>query len=185
MRRIGIYPGSFDPLHAGHLAFAEAALQVAELDEVIFLPEMKPRGKPQVSPLAVRQHALEIKTAQNKRLGVMSLPIERFTIAETLPVLQEKFNGARLALLVGSDVVHTFQYRWPGLETLLRSMDLIVGLRSDDTVHDIEALMTSLEMELNCTITYSLITTPYAHLASSQIRDDPRTEDSSSAIMSK
>jgi cytidyltransferase-like protein len=50
MKHIGIYPGSFDPVHEGHFAFAKAALETGRLDTVIFLPEMKPRGKPQVTP---------------------------------------------------------------------------------------------------------------------------------------
>lgn len=177
MKCVGIYPGSFDPVHEGHLAFARAALSAGELDEVVFLPEMKPRGKPQISPLAVRIRALKAKTAQYQRLQVMSLPIERFTVADTLAVLQSKFKDARLVLLVGSDIVDTFQYRWPGIDTLLHSVDLIIGLRDSHTAQDIAKLVADLEAELKFQIDYSIIITPYAHLASSKIRTDEALYD--------
>jgi len=171
MRRVGIYPGSFDPVHEGHIAFAEAALLTGELEEVVFLPERMPRGKPQVSSLAVRLHALREKTTQSAQLRVISLPMERFTVTDTLAVLQSKFEGARIALLVGSDIVHTFQHRWPGLGKLLHAADLIIGLRDKDAAEDIEKLMASLEVKYGCKITYSILVTPHAHVASSKIRD--------------
>ena len=48
MARIGIYAGTFDPVHAGHVAFALQSLEAAKLDRVYFLPERRPRGKRQV-----------------------------------------------------------------------------------------------------------------------------------------
>lgn len=170
MKRVGIYPGSFDPVHEGHLAFAKTALETAELDTIVFLPEMMPREKPQITPLATRFLDLQAKTAQHKQLEVINLPVERFTITDTLTLLQSQFTGARLALLVGSDVAYTFQHRWPGLGTLLSSTDLIIGLRENDSVQDMEKIMKSLERTHGQKIVYSIVTTHYAHIASSKIR---------------
>jgi nicotinic acid mononucleotide adenylyltransferase len=111
-----------------------------------------------------------VKIAQHEQLEVMSLQVERFTVADTLSLLQSQFEGARLTLLVGSDVVYTFQHRWPELEVLLFSTDLIIGLRENDTVQNMEKIMSSLERIHGQSIVYSVVTTPYAHLASSKIR---------------
>jgi len=183
MRHVGIYPGSFDPVHEGHIAFAKAALLAGKLEEVIFLPEKMPRGKPQVSSLTVRLNALRKETTQSERLRVMSLPMERFTVTDTLAILQSKFEDTRLALLVGSDIARTFQHRWPGLGTLLRTTDLIIGLRDKDAPEDIEKLMAFLEVKHGCKITYSILVTPHAHVASSKIRDAAMRESSTATAI--
>jgi nicotinate-nucleotide adenylyltransferase len=46
--RIGIYSGTFDPVHSGHISFALQSLKAAKLDKVYFLPERRPRNKQQV-----------------------------------------------------------------------------------------------------------------------------------------
>ena len=43
--RIGIFAGTFDPVHAGHIAFALQAAEIAKLDEVVFIPERRPLSK--------------------------------------------------------------------------------------------------------------------------------------------
>ena len=44
-KSVGIYSGTFDPVHTGHVAFALEAAQVANLQKVVFLPEETPREK--------------------------------------------------------------------------------------------------------------------------------------------
>jgi nicotinate-nucleotide adenylyltransferase len=170
-QRIGIYPGTFDPVHPGHIAFAREALQACQLDEVILLPERLPRGKQHVTGLAQRVTLLTKATATVANVRIAQLQSDQFTVAGTLPELEQLFPDAELTLLVGSDIARTFLYRWPGLEILLASMRLAIGLRGHDTPSEIAGIIKELEQQYGLTVAYTLIRTPHAHLASSHFRN--------------
>jgi nicotinate-nucleotide adenylyltransferase len=171
MAAIGIFSGTFDPVHSGHIAFCRAAVQAATLEKVVLLPEAAPRGKSPVTSLAHRRAMLELATAADPHLEVLTLPDKRFSVARTLPRLQQLFAGHKLSLLVGSDVVQTFAHRWPGLETLLAEMELIIGLRAGDTASTVEGLLEAVQRAMpKLTLRYRLLDSPYAQAASSQIR---------------
>lgn len=129
VKKIGILAGTFDPVHQGHVAFALAAIEVSELDKVIFLPEARPRGKTKVSPLKHRLKMLTLATKPYKQLAVLDLKEPQFTIAGTLPQLQKLYAGSQLYLLIGSDVQKAIT-TWPHAQKLLDEVDLIVGQRS-------------------------------------------------------
>jgi nicotinate-nucleotide adenylyltransferase len=169
-RRIGIYPGSFDPVHPGHIALSIETMRACALDEVVFLPERLPRNKPDVTDITQRITLLEQATAATTKLRVVRLGSERFTVQDTLPELRQEFEGADLTLLVGSDVAHTFIYRWDGLDVLLGEVSLAIGLRDTDTREDMSMIMRRLEEELALPIAYTLIDTEHSHMSSSQLR---------------
>jgi nicotinic acid mononucleotide adenylyltransferase len=94
----------------------------------------------------------------------------RFTVKDTLPELRDRFGDASLTLLAGSDVVRTFPYRWEGLDTLLRAMDLAIGLRAGDSEAAVAAIIHDLEKEYGHVIPHTFVLTPEADLASTHIR---------------
>lgn len=168
--RVGIYPGTFDPIHMGHLAFAREALRVCELDKVIFLPEPKPRGKNDVTDISHRIALIEQTILDLTGFRILSLLSEQFTVKETLPELRNVLRDTQLTFLLGSDIVRTFQYRWEGLEVLFNEVSFAIGLRTDDDPEEITEIMKVLAQEYNTTINYVLIDTAYADVASSKIR---------------
>ena len=170
-RRTGIYSGTFDPVHPGHITFATEAMRVCNLDEVVFLPEQRPRGKHNVVDISHRLAMIDRATMAIAGLRALSLQSERFTVQDTLPELQDIFGDAPLTLLLGSDVVRTFPYRWDGLDVLLGSVSLAIGMRANDDPNDILAIMQELEQGYDPPIQYSLVHTPDADIASSQIRN--------------
>lgn len=128
-RRIGIYSGTFDPVHAGHVAFALQALEKADLEAIYFLPERLPRYKPHVEHFGHRTAMLERALRPHVGLKLIDdLPEPYFSVARTLPRLRQKFPEAKLCFLIGSDVA-THISSWDSVEELLRSSELIVGLR--------------------------------------------------------
>lgn len=127
-KRIGIISGSFDPVHKGHIAFALAAAEVADLDMVYFAPEVHPRRKPHVSHFGHRLAMLRLATRPYKNLDILELPDRYFLPKVTLPRLQQKFPDARLVLLMGSDLFEHMA-SWPHVELLLPQVGLLVGAR--------------------------------------------------------
>lgn len=129
--KVGIYSGTFDPVHKGHVAFALKAAETAGLDKVYFLPEAVPRRKKGVTHYAHRMAMLRLATKPYERLEILDLPDKRFTVKQTLPRLEKLFGDDELHLLIGSDVVQYLPSGWPGVDRLLEKMRLIVGIRGD------------------------------------------------------
>ncbi len=170
-RKIGIYPGTFDPLHEGHIAFATEAQEVCGLDEIVFLPEGSPREKSGVAAISERVAHISVATKHIERSSVVHLANERFTVQHTLPLLRQRFADCELTLFIGSDVVRTFLYRWENLDTLLREMPIAIGMRAGYTADEITKIIDNLEKDFGFAIRYTLIFAPHAEVSSSQIRD--------------
>jgi nicotinate-nucleotide adenylyltransferase len=138
--RVGIYAGTFDPVHAGHIAFALQAAEQANLDEVIFLPERRPRFKDGPEHFGHRVAMLKRAVKPHAKLQVMEMVDKHFTVKRTLPQLRAVFGKAELVFLVGSDVAE-FIPDWAGSDVLLGSSELVVGVRrgqsADNVTRDI------------------------------------------------
>lgn len=175
---IGIYSGTFDPIHVGHIAFAQAAAHELALDAVVFLPEQQPRGKQNVTEIHHRIELIKRAIQDDDKLQVLTLPSKQFTITKTLPQLQKRFTDADFTFLVGSDIVRTFMYRWDDLEILLETVSFAVGLRTGDKQSELETIFMQLEAQYHTPITRSYIATKSAHVASSQFRENSNSVSS-------
>lgn len=131
MSKVGIFAGTFNPIHDGHLAFAQAALD-AGLEKVWFLVEPRPRRKQGVRALEHRQAMVGLAIETNPKFGQIILEQARFTPHETLPILQARFNGRDLVLLFGDDVLSHIA-DWPHVEKLIDSVELMIGLRKTES----------------------------------------------------
>lgn len=171
MKRIGIYPGTFDPVHAGHLAFAMHAIKACKLDRVVFLPEHTPRHKPAVTDVTHRNALLAVATRETPQLSVRALSSRQFTVHETLPEIRALYGDAKLTLLVGSDVARSIS-TWHNVDELLGELSLAVGVREGD---DVTELLLTLRNRHKTAITP--VHTSHAHVSSSVIRSDLTKHD--------
>jgi nicotinate-nucleotide adenylyltransferase len=167
-RRIGIYSGSFDPAHNGHIGFAVRALDMASLDEVVFIPEKHPRGKMGVTDMSHRFELLVRATSPYEGLSVRLLHAEQFDVRTTMPELRAMFGDAELYLLMGSDVAWTFSDRWVDLNDLFAQVGLIIGLRSDDTRRELKKMLKSLDVTVHPR--YIFVDSPMADASSTRVR---------------
>jgi nicotinate-nucleotide adenylyltransferase len=108
--RIGVFGGSFDPVHFGHLIAAECAREQARLDRVVFVPAAAPPHKPG-RILAEGRHRLEmlaLAIGGHDAFGVSSLELDRggtsYTV-DTLTTLATVHPGDALVLLLGPDAL--------------------------------------------------------------------------------
>jgi nicotinate-nucleotide adenylyltransferase len=131
--RIGLFGGTFDPPHAGHLALAEWARERLRLDEVVFMPAGRPphkRGR-RVSPAADRLAmtrravrgfpAFRVSSHEARRAG------PSFTV-DTLRALRRQHPGARLFLLMGADSLDEF-HTWRDPAGIAALATLVVAAR--------------------------------------------------------
>ena len=169
MEKIGIYSGTFDPVHAGHLAFAREACARAGLTRVLFVPEPQPRGKTGVTPVAARAAALRTAVSGDPDLGVLSVHSPQFDVAHTLSELRTALPGAALYLLLGSDVAAGLEY-WPDVRSLLQELPVIVGVRGVMQQVHVEQALSTLYARLELKPDYFVLRAAHSHLASSQLR---------------
>jgi nicotinate-nucleotide adenylyltransferase len=137
--RIGIYAGTFNPVHAGHVVFALQAIEAAKLDRVYFMPERRPRRKQIVEHFGHRVAMLERALKPHNSLDVLEMVDVSFSVQRTLPELQQQFPGTELVFLMGSDVVPSLQ-SWPNIEQLLKQCELVVGVRASKDQKDRQQL---------------------------------------------
>lgn len=166
-RRIGIYSGTFDPVHEGHISFAIATTASAHLDRVYFLPERIPRHKPAVSHYESRVAGLSDAAAAYPQLAILELPDRALTIQETLPELSSTFIGATLVFLVGADTL-AHMHTWPKVDVLTSSYNFAIGVRRGWDESKIIDLLRSLSIPAS---RYTIVRTDYAHVSSTMIRE--------------
>jgi nicotinate-nucleotide adenylyltransferase len=113
-RRIGIFGGSFDPVHTGHLIIAEILQYDLELDIVLFLPAGRPPHKPE-QELAADHHRLEMLSMAIRDCPAfeictvdMDRPGNSYT-ATTLEILSDTYGeNTELYFLMGQDSLKDF-----------------------------------------------------------------------------
>jgi nicotinate-nucleotide adenylyltransferase len=167
MKQIGIYAGTFDPIHNGHLAFAQAALD-AGLEKVMFLVEPRPRRKQGVRALEHRLAMVQQAIKGQPQMGSIILEQARFTPHETMPVLQNRFKGYQLVLLFGDDVIAHIS-EWPHVEELVKSVELMIAVRQSSEPA-IQETFKTIEATSNLTFQYRFVEPKCPGISSSHIR---------------
>lgn len=168
-QRIGIYAGAFDPIHEGHIAFAKEALQEAHLDRIYFLVEANPRHKQGVKALDHRIAMVECAIRGESKLGLVVLDQARFTVYETWPLLQSRFDGAKLCMLMGEDVFKRLT-QWPRIEGLVTSTECIVGLRAGHDEQEVQGHFAMLAQTKGLKLQYHIFRAIHSQVSSRHIR---------------
>jgi nicotinate-nucleotide adenylyltransferase len=130
-QRIGIYAGTFDPVHAGHIGFALQSLSAAKLDKVYFMPERRPRAKQQVEHFGHRVAMLTRALRPYPEFAAIELVDVSFSVERMLPKLLQMFEGNELIFLFGSDVIPSLA-DWPYAMEFVKGHELVVALRFSD-----------------------------------------------------
>ncbi len=118
--KLGIYGGSFDPVHLGHLLVAQAAVEELDLDRLFFIPAARSPFKAdnQPAPDAVRLQLLRLALAGKTDCEVDDQEIRRGGTSYTIDTLRDyaqRFLGAKLFYLIGADnAAKLNEWREPG-----------------------------------------------------------------------
>jgi len=170
--RLGIFGGTFDPVHFGHLLLAEQCRETCELDEVWFLPSGSPPHKEGagISAAAGRAEMLELATAGHPAFSVNRMEFERtgatFTV-DTLEQLHAEKPSWELFFLIGADSLDDFpMWREPGR---IAELATIVAInRGDRPAIDLSRIVAKLGDAVASRI--QVVTMPGVSLSASDIR---------------
>lgn len=137
VQRIGLYGGSFNPIHLGHLLVAQAAREELGLSRVHFIPAAQSPFKPGqlLAPAAERLRLLRLALAGQTESEVDDQEIRRGGISYTIDTVRDyvsRFPGAQLACLIGADHVGQLP-RWRDAVELARLTEFVVIPRPGQT----------------------------------------------------
>ena len=145
---IGIFGGTFDPVHLGHLGLADVVTDCLGLDRVIFVPAGLPvhRGLPKASRQS-RVRMLQAALTDFPNFGISTVEVDKSSPSWTVDTLQyfcSEIPGETFCLLIGSDAFKSINqwYRW---DSLLDYCHLVVVSRAGDTVELSSELVVYLE----------------------------------------
>ena len=132
IRRLGVFGGTFDPIHVGHIAVADRALRIFDLDRVMFVPAGQPWQKSTYAEPEDR-YLMTVLAASDPRFCVSRVEIDRkgptYT-ADTMASLRAFYgDDVQLMFVAGADaVLHLGS--WEKLENLGRLAEVIAVTRS-------------------------------------------------------
>jgi nicotinate-nucleotide adenylyltransferase len=172
--RIGVFGGTFDPIHVGHLIVAEQCRELGRLDEVWFVPSARPPHKVDspLTPLDRRAEMLQLALAGQPRFRLE--PIERdrpgpsYT-ADTLDDLHARYSDAELALILGADCLPDL----PGWHEPLRIIEratLLIAVRPGFALWSPDQLAQALGLPSPERVRMQIVNVPLIGISSRDLR---------------
>ena len=173
MERIGIYGGTFNPPHLGHIQAAKAAVQALGLSKLLLIPDniaphkVLPPGSPAPEQ---RLEMLRLAVQDAPELEVSDLELRREGVSytfQTILTLKEQYPEAQLFLLMGTDMFASFD-TWKNTDIILRNAALGVLCRGDKGEQ--EAITEKAAQLTNQGARVELVNNPVLAISSTQLR---------------
>ncbi|WP_220761205.1 nicotinate (nicotinamide) nucleotide adenylyltransferase [Flavobacterium sp. UMI-01] len=175
--KIGLYFGTFNPIHVGHLIIANHMVEHTDLDQVwmVVTPHNPLKKKSTLLDDYHRLHMVHLATENFPKLKPtdieFKLPQPNYTI-NTLVYLEEKYANYEFALIMGEDNLNSL-HKWKNYEMILKNYSLYVypRLETKDLVADGMANnTTNFEFQNNSKI--NMIEAPVVEISSTFIREN-------------
>lgn len=142
MQKIGLFFGSFNPVHVGHLIIANFLLNNSDLDKVwmVVSPQNPFKQKSSLANDYDRLHLVKLAIGDNPDIDAsdieFSLPKPSYTI-DTLTYLNEKYSGKEFSLIMGGDNLASF-HKWKNYEKILEHHKIFVYQRPQYELGDLK-----------------------------------------------
>ncbi|MCG6956892.1 MAG: nicotinate-nucleotide adenylyltransferase [Gemmatimonadetes bacterium] len=152
--RLGIFGGTFDPPHVGHVAVAEDVVRCLDLDRLIWIPALDPPHKPEqpLSPARLRLEMTRAAVAGHPRFEVSEVELRRpgpsYTV-DTLRTLRAAHPSSRLFLVLGADQVRTLATGWREPTTVLRLATLALMDRAGEDAMEVGPELPGMERAIH------------------------------------
>lgn len=172
--RIGVFGGTFDPVHLGHLIMAEQCREQAQLDQVWFVPAARPPHKSEadITPFERRAEMLALAIAGHAAFHLNELEKNRpgpsFTV-ETLAELTRDHPGNEYLWILGSDSLNDLPL-WREPRRILELAGLLIVGRPGHPVWNEEQLRAALQFEPAAPLRVMVIESPLIDIASRDLR---------------
>ena len=172
--RLGLYGGSFDPIHYGHLLLAESCREQCRLDRVLFLPAAVPPHKRnrELTEASLRVEMLELALGGHEAMATSRYEIDRGGVSytvETLRHFRTEYPEAELFLLMGADMLLDLPH-WREAAEVCRLATLVTTRRAGVKEPDLGCISDLVTPEqLECFGQHQ-VEMPWIGLSSTEIR---------------
>lgn len=172
MKKYGIFGGSFDPIHYGHLMICEYIKEEMGLDKVIFIPTGNPPHKDLGVSAEDRYEMVRIAISPNPDFEISDIETTRVNLSYTVDTIRELkkiYKEEKLYFLIGLDSL--FQLKtWKEIGDLSQEIEFVVALRpgyinKEEIDNEIDFLRENFGTKIN------LIKTPLYEISSTDLRD--------------
>ena len=142
MKKIGLFFGSFNPVHIGHMIVADYMLSNTDLDQVwmVVSPHNPHKKKKSLANDYDRLHLVRLAIGDYSKIKASNIEFDlakpSFTI-ETLAFLKEKYPDHRFVLLMGGDNLATF-HKWKNYEVILKNYEIYVYKRPNYEIGSVQ-----------------------------------------------
>jgi nicotinate-nucleotide adenylyltransferase len=130
----GLFGGTFDPIHTGHLRCAEEVLEIFDLNRIIFVPASRPPHKldAQITPFHHREQMVKLAIEENPCFSFSDVENQRegksYSV-ETIEYFLEKYlSDLELYMILGQDAFHAIK-TWRDWEKLLLLCNFVIMTR--------------------------------------------------------
>ena len=166
--RSGLFGGTFDPIHLGHLLMAETVCSDYPLDRIVFIPAAQPPHKDMdlLTPAKHRMKMVQLAIEGNDQFQISDYEIRKRAISYTIDTISwfqnsSKFGSDELFLLMGADSLLDLK-TWKDPDALLDTIPVLVFGRPNFKVKDVDSRWTD---------RFHFIKTPQCDISSTQIRN--------------
>lgn len=172
MKKYGIFGGSFNPIHYGHLMICEYIKEEMGLDKVIFIPTGNPPHKDLGVSAEDRYEMVKLAISPNPDFEISDIETTRVNLSYTVDTIRELkkiYKEEKLYFLIGLDSL--FQLKtWKKIGDLSQEIEFVVALRpgyidKEEINREIDFLRENFGTKIN------LIKTPLYEISSTDLRD--------------
>lgn len=174
IKRLGIFGGTFDPIHMGHLLVAEMARQECDLDKVLFIPAANPPHKSDkhVSPPNYRFEMTELAIKSNPYFQISDIELKRqgksYTI-DTLKYLRKIYSEeCEFWMIVGGDSFRELD-TWRNAKELIKLCNFAVYMRPHVSIDTCKIQAEKIHGQANSRVLF--VEAPMIDISSTDIRD--------------
>ncbi|PID88056.1 MAG: nicotinic acid mononucleotide adenylyltransferase [Bacteroidia bacterium] len=141
-KRTGLFFGSFNPIHNGHLMIANYILEYSELDEIFFVVSPQNPFKKKKNLLNARDRLELVRLALQNEIPYqacdieLKMPVPSYTI-DTLTYLEDKYPQRTFSLIMGGDNLRTL-HKWKNSSVIQKNYDILVYPRPRQPIDNIQ-----------------------------------------------
>lgn len=153
MKRIGVFGGTFNPIHNGHIYLAKSAYKHLNLDKVLVIPSgfSYQKSEEKVASKDIRTNMVKLAIKDCPYLEYSDIEVRKegnsYTF-ETILALKEKYKNSILYLIIGADTLFNIE-SWMNPEILLSNCNLGVMLRDDHDKSQVIKMCNHIEDKFN------------------------------------
>lgn len=178
--KIGIFSGTFDPIHIGHVEACVVALGALELDKIFVFVEKKPHRKQVVTDYKHRLKMTQLSFEDNKKVEVVDDGSKNVTVSSTLEYLKVYKLISKPWFIVGSDLLEHIP-DWHAADSLFDHFNICVVLRDKQQSKTIEAKIDSLAEQHQKT-EFRLLPAVWSPISSGKIKQELYLKQDSQAL---